>query len=109
MIDRSAEAVTVVDAVAVLLAGVGSEVEALTAAVLVMVPPSLGAVTTIVIVEGVPPVGARLALVQVTLALVPLHVQPVPEALWKVTPAGSVSVTLTLVAVEGPPLLTESV
>src|SRR5438876_486063 len=95
MIDRSAEAVTVVDAVAGLLPGVGSEVAALTAAVLVMVPPSLGAVTTIVIVEGVPPVGARLALVQVTLALVPLHVQPVPEALWNVTPAGSVSVTPT--------------
>src|SRR5439155_789530 len=109
MIDRSAEAVTVVDAVAVLLAGLGSEVAALTAAVLVMVPPSLGAVTTIVIVEGVPPVGARLARVQVTLYSTPLRAQPVPLALWKVTPAGSVSVTLTLLAVEGPPLLTVSV
>src|SRR5438309_1201784 len=100
---------TVVVAVALLLVVSGSAVAALTEALLVMVPPSLGAVTVIVIVEGVPPVGARLARVQVTLALVPLHVQPVPEALWKVTPAGSVSVTLTVVAVEGPALLTLSV
>src|SRR5439155_320461 len=100
MIDRSAEAMTVVDAVAGLLAGLGSEGAALTAAALIMVPPSLGAVTTIVIVEGVPPVGARLARVQVTLAFVPPPRRSLDLALWKVTPAGSVSVTLTLVAVE---------
>src|SRR5438093_1069680 len=85
--------------VAVLLDELGSEVDALTVAVLEIVPPSLGALTVIVIVEGVLPVGARLARVHVTLALVPLHVQPAPLALWKVTPAGSVSVTVTLLAV----------
>ena len=105
----SAEAMTVVGSVAVLLDELGSEVDALTVAVLEIVPPSLGALTVIVIVEGVLPVGARLARVHVTLALVPLHVQPAPLALWKVTPAGSVSVTVTLLAVEGPALLTLSV
>ena len=93
----------------VLLDELGSEVDALTVAVLEIVPPSLGALTVIVIVEGVLPVGARLARVHVTLALVPLHVQPAPLALWKVTPAGSVSVTVTLLAVEGPALLALSV
>src|SRR5437870_4081404 len=107
VIPRSA-ARTVVVAMAVLLAGLGSEVAALAAAVLIMVPPSLGAVTTIVM-GGAAPGGRLLARVQVTLALVPLHVQPMPEALWKVTPAGSVSMTLTLLAVEGPALLTVSV
>src|SRR5438309_9117687 len=96
---------TVVGSVAVLLDELGSEVDALTVAVLEIVPPSLGALTVIVIVEGVLPVGARLARVHVTLALVPLHVQPAPLALWKVTPAGSVSVTVTLLAVEGPALM----
>src|SRR5947209_8323316 len=107
--DRSAEAVTVVDAVAVLLAGLGSEVEELTAAVLVMVPPSLGAVTTIVMGGGAPPVGARLARVQVTLALVPLLFQPAPPALWNALSLRDALPILTLVAVEGPPLLTVSV
>src|SRR5437667_187640 len=109
MIDRSAEAVTVVDAVAVLLAGLGSEVAALTVVVLLMVPPPPGATLfpyTTLFRSG----GRLLARVQVTLALVPLHVQPMPLALWKVTPAGSVSVTVIVAAaVRGPALLTASV
>src|SRR5438093_51107 len=95
--------------VAVLLDELGSEVDALTVAVLEIVPPSLGALTVIVIVEDVLPVRASLSHWHVTLAVVPLHVQPAPLALWKVTPAGSVSVTVTLLAVEGPALLTLSV
>src|SRR5437016_3132369 len=110
VIERSATARTMVVTVALrLLAGFESTSWASTVAALVIGPPSLGAVTVIVIVEGVLPVGARLARVHVTLALVPLHVQPAPLALWKVTPAGSVSVTVTLLAVEGPALLTLSV
>src|SRR5439155_1035324 len=108
VIARSA-ARTVVVAMAVLLAGLGSRVAELTVAVLVIVPPSLGAVTTIVMGSAAPG-GRLLARLQVTLALVPLHVQPVPEALWKVTPAGSVSVTVIgAAAVLGPALLTASV
>src|SRR5439155_797199 len=108
VIDRSA-ARTSVFAVAVLLAVLGSEVEELTVAVLVMVPPSLGAVTRIVM-GGAAPGGRVLARVQVTPVLVPLQVQPVPLAPWKVTPGGSESVTLIgAAAVLGPALLTVSV
>src|SRR2546428_55119 len=74
---------TVVDAVAALLDESGSEVEELTEAVLVMVPPSLGAVTRIVM-GGAAPGGRVLARVQATLVLVPLQVQPAPLAPWKV-------------------------
>src|SRR5437667_389320 len=109
MIDRSAEAVAVVDAVAVLLAGLGSEVAVLTAAVLVIAPPFPYA-TLFRSMGGAAPGGRLLARVQVTLALVPLHVQPAPLALWKVTPAGSVSRTVIgAAAVLGPALLTASV
>ena len=109
VIERSAEAMTVVDAVAVLLDESGSEVEELTEAVLVMVPPSLGAVTRIVM-GGAAPGGRVLARVQVTPVLVPLQVQPAPLAPWKVTPGGSESVTLIgAAAVLGPALLTVSV
>src|SRR5438093_962797 len=95
--------------VAVLLDELGSEVDALTVAVLEIVPPSLGALAGMMIGVNVMHLAARLARVHVTMALVPLHVQPAPLALWKVTPAGSVSVTVTLLAVEGPALLTLSV
>src|SRR5437879_1991520 len=84
---------TVVDAVAVLLDESGSKVEELTEAVLPMVPPSLGAVTRIVM-GGAAPGGRVLARVQATLVLVPLQVQPAPLAPWKVTPGGSESGTL---------------
>src|SRR5437667_8217725 len=108
VIARSA-ARTVVVAMAVLLAGLGSEVAALTVAVLVIVPPSLGAVTTIVM-GGAAPGGRLLARLQVTLALVPLHVQPTPLAPSVVTPARRQSITVIGAgAVLGPALLTASV
>src|SRR2546428_781864 len=100
---------TVVDAVAVLLDELGSEVEELTEAALPLVPPPLGAVTRIVM-GGAAPGGRVLARAQVTPALEPLHVQPAPLAPWKVTPGGSESVTLIgAAAVLGPALLTVSV
>src|SRR5437773_243063 len=100
---------TVVDAVAVLLDESGSEVEELTEAVLVMVLPSLGAVTGSAI-GGAAPTSRVLTRVQVTPELVPLQVQPAPLAPWKVTPGGSESVTLIgAAAVLGPALLTVSV
>src|SRR5438309_1308558 len=97
---------TVVDAVAVLLDASGSEVEELTEAVLVMVLPSLGAVTRIVM-GGAGNGGRGLDVLSVALVLVPLQVQPAPLAPWKVTPGGSESVTLIgAAAVLGPALLT---
>src|SRR5438093_1137625 len=86
---------TVVDAAAELLDESGSEVEELTEAVLVMVLPSLGAVTRIVM-GGAAPGGRVLARVQATLVLVPLQVQPAPLAPWNVTPGGSASVSSLL-------------
>ena len=64
VIDRSAEAVTVVVSLAVLLPLLASLVAELTVAVLVIVPPSDGAVTTMVMAGAAPT--ARLARVQVT-------------------------------------------
>src|SRR2546423_1651701 len=108
VIARSANRWTVVVAVAVLLPVLGSGVTDVTVAVLVIVPVVVGlTVTTIVIV--VVAAAARLARVQVTVPLDWLHVQPAPAALTKVTPAGRVSVTVTLVAPVGPPLVTVSV
>src|SRR5450631_2252401 len=105
---RSAEAVTVVLAVEVLLAGVGSAVVELTLAVLDNVVAWAGAVTVTVIVGAVAPV-ASVGRVQVTETLpVLVQVQPVPVAETKVTPAGRVSVTDRLAASEGPLLLTTS-
>src|SRR5438552_3624309 len=107
--ERSAEGMTVVDAVAVLLDESGSEVEELTEAVLPMVPPSLGPMTTYVMSCSLE-FRRVLARAQVTPVLVPLQVQPAPLAPWKVTPGGSESVTLIgAAAVLGPALLTASV
>ena len=101
-IDRSARAVTPVDAVAVLLPAFGSAVAADTTAVSVSEAAWAGAVTVTVIVGAVAPVASE-ALVHVTDTLPLLtHDQPVPVALTKVMPAGSVSVTDTAVASEGP-------
>src|SRR2546422_716923 len=99
---------TVVDAVAVLLDESGSEVEELTEAVLVMVPPLLGAGTRIVmggffLMVRRPP---RSTLFPFTTLF---RSQPAPLAPWKVTPGGSESVTLIgAAAVLGPALLTVS-
>src|SRR5438067_1216466 len=97
------------DAVAVLLDESGSEVKELTEAVLVMVLPSLGAVTRIVM-GGAAPGGRVLARVQVTPVLVPLQVQPALFDAWKATPSWSLSLHDALpISVLGPALLTVSV
>lgn len=107
-IDRSARGVTIVCSMSVLFVIPGSEVDELAVAELMIVPPSLGAVRLRVMGGAVP--GARLARVHV---IWPLeggeHVQPVPDALAPLTPAGKVSVTVTGAAVLGPALLIESV
>ena len=108
MIARSADAVTVVDSVEVLLAGFGSAVVAATDAVLLRVAACAGAVTRTVIAGAVVPVVSD-ARVHVTETL-PVFEQthPVPAADTNVTPAGSVSVTVRLAASEGPLSTTES-
>src|SRR5438445_371420 len=115
MIDRSAIGMTVVDSAAVLFAPFGSISTADTVAVLLIVPPSDGAVTVSVMSGAAPTV--RLALVQVTAPAwaapeqsTPVsQLQPAPDACGPVTPAGRVSRTHTEVAGSGPALLTESV
>src|SRR5438876_3165845 len=100
---------TVVDAGAEVLEEAGQEVEELTEAVLPMVPPSLGAVTRIVM-GGAAPGGRVLARVQVTPGLVQQQVELAPPAHWEGTPGGGESVTLIgAAAVLGPALLTVSV
>ena len=106
---RSAEGVTVVDAVEVLLPGTGSVVADVTVAVSDSVAACPGAVTVTVIDGAEVPV-ASVGRVQVTETLpVFEQVHPVPVADTKVTPAGSVSVTDTDVASDGPALATASV
>src|SRR2546425_483811 len=93
VIDRSAEALTVVSAQAWLFALLGSGVGELTSAQLCSVPPSLGAVTRMLIGGASVAGGSGVLLVQVTVPLpcVQLQVGP-PLALMKVTPLGSASV-----------------
>jgi hypothetical protein len=101
-IARLADAVTVVVAVAVLFAALGSAVVAATLAVLLKLPAWFGAVTVTVITGADAPV-ARAARVQVTDTLpVFEHAQPVPDADTNVTPAGKVSVTVRFAASDGP-------
>src|SRR3954452_5944959 len=98
---RSATAVTVVSAVAVLLAATGSAVAADTVAEFERAAAWAGAVTTTVIVGAVAPVATR-GRVQVTDTLPAfVQVQPVPVAETKVTPAGRLSSTETAVASDG--------
>src|SRR2546427_488101 len=93
-------------AVAVLFAALRSIVVELTVARLVIVPQMAG--VTMMVIGGAPP-GATLPPLQVTTPPACTQVQPVPEALWKVTPGGRLSVTCTLAAVDGPPLVTVTV
>ena len=103
---RSADAVTVVVAVAVLFAALGSAVVAATLAVLLRLEAWFGAVTVTVISGAEAPV-ASAGRVQVTDTLpVFEQAQPVPAALTKVTPAGSVSVTVRPAASDGPLFVT---
>ena len=92
-------AFTVVDTDDELFAEAGSFVEDDPAAVLTAVPADVGAVIETVIGGAAPE--ASDGRVQVTV-VVPLHDQPVPDAETNDAPAGSVSVTDTSVAVEGP-------
>jgi len=105
--DRSAEAVTVVLAVALLFALLGSASLAVTLAVLVIVPPDVGAVTTIVTVAL--PALAIVPRLHVTVPALWVQVPWVGVADTKPTPAGKVSVKLTPVATLGPALLTLTV
>ena len=108
VIARSADAVTVVLADELLFAGSGSAVADDTVAVFDSEPAWAGAVTSTVIVGAVAPVASS-GVVQVTDTLPAfVQVQPVPVADANVTPAGSVSVTETPVASEGPLLVTVS-
>jgi hypothetical protein len=107
--ERSAEAVTVVLAMAVLLPAAGSAVVEETLAVLLSAADWAGAVTTTVIAGAVAP-PASVGRVQVTETLPELvHVHPVPVAETKLTPAGRVSVIETLAASEGPLFVTVNV
>jgi hypothetical protein len=81
----------------------GSTVGELTLAVLVN-EPLAGAVTVTVILLTWPL--ARVPNVQFT---TPLVFTPPPEALTKLTPTGNVSVTVTLLALEGPKFVTDIV
>ena len=102
VIERSAEALTVVFTVEVLFPGTGSAVVDDTDAVFVRAAAWAGAVTTTVIVGAVAPVTSA-GRVQVTEVLPTLvHVHPVPAAETKVTPAGKVSATDTAAASDGP-------
>src|SRR5688572_1321714 len=93
---------TVVVAVAVLLPGLISFGEE-TVAVLVSVPTVLGAVTVMVMFGALAP-DARFPAVRlhVTVPDACVQFQSVPVALTNVTPAGSVSSTLTAEAAFGP-------
>jgi hypothetical protein len=88
-----------------LFADAGSDVEDVTTAVFVIVPAWDGAVAAIVIVPVAP--AARLGRVH---AIWPAdggpHVHPGPDPLAPVTPAGSVSVTVTDAAALGPAFVT---
>ena len=91
---------TVVVAVAVLLAGVGSEVVAETVAVLVSVPSVCGATCTTMSTVALAPPG-KMPRLHVTV-VEPEHVPALEVADFSVTPAGSESVTLTPLVVDCP-------
>src|SRR5947208_390013 len=97
---RSAEAITVVDADAVLLALFGSGSLPPMVAVLVMVPAVAGAVALIVIVALAPEASEPTAQVTVPEALVQVPWVEVADV--KPTPEGRVSVTVAPVAASGP-------
>jgi hypothetical protein len=105
--ETSAEAVTVVVALALLFALLGSAWVAVTVALLVMTPPETGAVTAIVTVALDPL--ARPPRLHVTVPALWLQVPWVAVADTNVTPLGRVSVRVTPVAPLGPALLTLTV
>jgi len=100
VIERSAPLTTVVVAVAVLLAPLGSAVTAETVAVFVRVPLAVGeTATTTSIVARAPP--GKIPSAQVTV-VVPEQDPVLGVAETRVTPAGRVSVTVTPLVVDGP-------
>lgn len=103
--DPLAGAVTVVEALAVLLAGLGSGSRALAFAVFVIVPAALGR-TMIFTVESFP--AARLPRLHVTVA-VPEQLPWLGATETRETVAGSLSVSVTPVAPERPMFLTVTV
>src|SRR3954451_12240295 len=107
--DRSADAVTVVLAMAVLLAATGSAVVEDTLAVLVSAADCAGAVTTTVIAGALAPPASvgRVQVAETSPELLQVH--PLRAAETNVTPAGRVSVTETFAASEGPLFVTASV
>src|SRR5438093_701212 len=114
-IARSASARTVVVAVAVLLARLGSKVVELTVAVLAIVLPSgaAGLTWTTRVNVAVAPL-ASVAVVQLTVPVKPaagvVQVQPAGVGIdWKVVSGGSRSFIVTLAAAFGPALLTAMV
>ena len=105
---RSADAVTSVIAVELLLVGLGSVVTADTVTWLVRVVACGGAVTTRVMVGAVVPV-ATAGVVHVTDTFPTLvQVHPLPVAETNVTPSGRTSTTETFAASDGPRLETTS-
>jgi len=110
-IERSAcpAAATTSVAVAELLAELGSVVAEVTVAVLLIaVPAAVPAFTVTTYVKVAVP-GAKLASVQVPVAAVQIHVPPGPVSDTRVVFAGSVSVSVTLVATLGPEFVTTCV
>jgi hypothetical protein len=90
---------TVVVAVAVLFAGLGSAVTAETVAVFVSVPADCATLATMSIVALAPP--GKIPRAQV-IGAVPEHDPVLGVADTSVTPVGRVSVTVTPLVVEGP-------
>jgi hypothetical protein len=108
VIDRSADAVTVVVDSEVLFAPTGSLVAADTVAEFVSVVACAGAVRTTVRGGAVAP-AVKAARVHVTETLPEfVHVHPVPAAETKLTPDGRVSSTERFAASDGPLFTTES-
>ena len=105
--ERSADPATVVLTASSLFVGSGSAVVESMSALFVRVVGWFGAVTTMVNVVAEPAVQSGRSHVTEMLALL-VHVHPPFEAVTetKVTPAGSVSETETVVASEGPLLVT---
>lgn len=93
-IARSARVSSVLVSVSVLLPGFGSVVVAVTVAVLTIVPSAPGGTDATTVITGATAPAARSAArVHVTEPEPGTQVQPVPDALTSVVPAGSVSVT----------------
>jgi hypothetical protein len=104
IIERLAEAVTVVDIVVALLELTGSSSVAVTLAALLRLQPEDGGLTVIIMAGAVPT--DRLGVVQVTKYPLIMQFHPEPFAFILLTPPGRLSVTVTSVAGLGPRFVT---